>query len=77
MGTYDTRGGTPASPNDPDYAASELVEKVLDLLEAAGLPEGLNDTIVDLIEGWELEQATAHERNITDDDIALMGGPKQ
>lgn len=61
MGTYDTRGGTPASPDEPCYDSSELVNKILEILEAAGCPESVNDKIVELIEDWEPEHDTARE----------------
>lgn len=53
MGTFDTRGGSPVSPNEPDFAVSELVEKVLGLLEDAGIPTDINDQIVALIRNGE------------------------
>lgn len=53
MGTYDTRGGHPISPDIPVYLPSELVEAVLGLLEDAGVPSIINDQIVELIEEWE------------------------
>ena len=34
-------------------APSDLVDKVLGLLEEAGVPTEINDKIVDLIEAWE------------------------
>lgn len=55
MGTYDTRGGTPISPDESDYMPSDLVEKVLGLLEDADVATEVNDKIVELIELGELQ----------------------
>jgi hypothetical protein len=52
-GTYDTIGGAPRSPEVFDGQPTKLVEDVLGLLEAADVPEAINDKIVELIEGWE------------------------
>lgn len=56
MGTYDTIGGTPASPDEPAYQPSDLVTAVLGLLEDADCPSSVNDQIVALIEKWEREK---------------------
>lgn len=58
-GTYDTIGGAPQSPRDPDYLPTKLVEEVLGLLEEAGVPTVINDRIVDLIEAWEQAEPAA------------------
>jgi hypothetical protein len=50
MGTYDTRGGTPASPSGEELAPSKLAEDVLSVLEEAKVATTVNDKIVNLIE---------------------------
>ena len=42
-----------SGPPEDDYMPSNLVEKVLVLLEDAGVPTETNDEIVKLIEDWE------------------------
>lgn len=41
------------SPNDPDPYISELVEEVLGVLEARGVPQSVNDEVCKLLEAWE------------------------
>ena len=50
MGTYDTRGGSPLSPDINITDASPLVDTILKILEEAGLPTTVNDQIVAIIE---------------------------
>jgi hypothetical protein len=52
-GTYDTIGGAPSSPKNEGYEPTQLEEDVLGILEAAGVPESINDKIVALIMEWE------------------------
>jgi len=60
MGTYDTRGGTPRHDPAADCdAMTVLQEKLLELLEDAGIPTETNDRIIKLIEAaeWDLHYA--------------------
>jgi len=60
MGTYDTRGGHPLHDPMFDYdPVTKLQEDVLELLEAAGIPEAINDKIIGLI--MDGEHQLAHE----------------
>lgn len=64
MGTYDTRGGTPASPTELHIDPTPLQDAVLGLLEDAGIPTTANDEIMKLIEEAELNLAeAAYERH--------------
>lgn len=54
MGTYDTIGGTPASPTELHIEPTPLQEAVLGLLEDAGIPTTTNDEIMKLIEEAEI-----------------------
>jgi hypothetical protein len=58
MGTYETRGGTAASPDFNDPGIHPLVESVLVLLEGAEIPTEVNDKIVTLIEGHLRQQSS-------------------
>lgn len=53
MGAYDTRGGTPISPNDEGRDPSELEDAILELLEDAGIDTETNDQIMKLVEAGE------------------------
>ena len=55
MGTFDTRGGSALSPDVCNSEPSELSEKILDLLENAGISSDINDAICKLIEEGELK----------------------
>lgn len=55
MGTLDTRGGSPISPDINMVGPSSLVESVLSLLEAAGIPSEANNSIVEIIEVSEFK----------------------
>ena len=52
MGKRATRF-SPPDPDIDDFSPSLLVERVLEILEAAGIPQQTNDRIVELIEGAE------------------------
>jgi hypothetical protein len=53
MGTYDTRGGHPISPRDEEPAISDLEDTILGLLEAAHIPTGINDQIMELVQSGQ------------------------
>lgn len=54
MGTFDTRGGSPLSPAHGGAEPSALQEKILELLEARGIPQNINDQIMEWVETGEL-----------------------
>lgn len=66
MGTYDTRGGHPVSPSEPEPYVSPLVEEVLGLLEDKGVGESFCDRIAKILEEYEADQAcAADERRLS------------
>lgn len=67
MGTYDTVGGSAASPNEPDVHISKTVDRVLELLEGEGVPATINDEIVAIIES--LERVAKAAQGVIDDKL--------
>lgn len=49
MGTYDTIGGTPRSPDDEEPYIFPEEDKVLEILEAANVPSEVNDKVVEIV----------------------------
>lgn len=49
MGTYDTIGGTPRSPDEEEPYIFPEEEKVLEILEAANVPSAVNDKVVEIV----------------------------
>lgn len=71
MGTYDTRGGTPISPDVEEPYISTLEETVLEALETAEAPTAINDHIIEVIRQWQWFEED-HGRQPTADEISLM-----
>lgn len=59
MGTYDTRGGAPISPDMQEPAISELQEKVWSFLEDLGIGDSYLNRIEKIIAEFETDQQCA------------------
>jgi hypothetical protein len=66
MGTYDTRGGGPLSPEIDDSGPSQLVEAILAVLEGAGVDAAINDKVAALIESAEVGALHCRARPISE-----------
>lgn len=60
-----------AGPNEPVCDASPLVDKLLALLEEAGVATEINDAIVRLVQKWEYAQLPEEECDFD------CGGPRR
>ena len=53
--------GCSGLPEDDCPAPSQLVDELLQSLEDAGVPEAINNTIVEMVEQWERNQLDKQE----------------